>query len=421
MSCTTLRNQHPPLAAKMEKLPQELLRPIVCNQSRKDLFSLRLVNTSLAAATTPFLFETIPLWINAESLEVLTKFSEHPERSRYVKKIVISPLRLIDYHDAPIYQDKARAWLAAERDLTANKMDLKLLIRTLAAFRELDTINLDYRSSIGAAQLFRTFGEVDMKDLLTCDCEYVLPLLFQALHASGTTFRTFQLGLREEVNGKSRKLPTEPFPCGISTTALTQTFNAPNIIGSDQAVSGLRELDIRYIVFDTNPRQRRVEESDFEAANAAIHNLIAFAPLLEQISLGGFRYDRRDKLCFSTIFDGLVLERLNILRLGSVKTSAEELESLLSVHAGKLKEVHLTSVDLAKTYDRDYFQRVSDDKTKWPNFLKSLRKKVNLTVLTRFTLSSCDSIEKMLEVQDYILCKTELDPILAWRLKKDKK
>lgn len=56
---------------KMDKLPSEILQLIINDKklSHCDRESLRLVNTTLAAATAPAHFHTISVWLSLTSLK----------------------------------------------------------------------------------------------------------------------------------------------------------------------------------------------------------------------------------------------------------------------------------------------------------------------------------------------------------------
>lgn len=88
----------------MDTLPHEVVRQIVCGHSRADLKLIRLVNKTLASAAAPPLFHTVPVWMNLDSLTHFTALSEHDVLSQYVKKVVLSPLRFLEYEDDAGYQ-----------------------------------------------------------------------------------------------------------------------------------------------------------------------------------------------------------------------------------------------------------------------------------------------------------------------------
>ena len=50
----------------------------VGNEIRNDLKKVRLVNKAFAWAIAPILFNEVAIWLSIESLDKLTKVSEHP-------------------------------------------------------------------------------------------------------------------------------------------------------------------------------------------------------------------------------------------------------------------------------------------------------------------------------------------------------
>ena len=136
----------------LEKFPRELLYGIMSILPRQDLFRVRLVSKTFAAAAASSLFQTVPVWLGLTSLDQFKAISEHPRLSQHVKEIVFSPLRFIDYGSAEQYLDQTRnlashrswddfqiltsaghiavyeGYIEAQRHLSSQGIDSKILI-----------------------------------------------------------------------------------------------------------------------------------------------------------------------------------------------------------------------------------------------------------------------------------------------------
>lgn len=428
-------SQEMPSSAKLDALALELLQPILCNQSRKDLRSIRLVNKTLDAAAAPFLYQTVAVWINLDSLTALTNISEHPILSQHVKRVVLSPLRFID-QDESVYQSKARSHLAnqaespthefltlgkhmaayrnyigAQRLLNADSMDTRILGRAFTAFGRLGAISVDFYNNIGWVQLTSAFGKFSAKDMISCDTEYVLPVLLQALCASGTKLRAIQLGGHGYSMGHASRVHSL-VGSSISQTfamALVHAFKETDVPNYAQAFCELRELEIKGILCEYDYDTPRTKATEI-LLDAAIHRLIASAPLLENIDLNGAYIggtEGRNVSCMFSYYHGLALERLRILRLKYFNGSAKVIQDFFRLYASKLEEVHLVGVRA----------RGGDDEDDWPNVLASLRTHGTFPRLKRFYLEYYDDYEDRfdryaLDVQDYILGRTEHNPLV---------
>ena len=188
----------------MENLPPELLAKVVQNLPRCDLPRLRLISRTIAAEVAPFVFSTIPLWIDLKSLEALTSISEDPRLSTYVKTIAFSPLRFIELEDHKICDRQVRDTLefqpgsssshinhlkqhvavydiAGQRYLASGSLDVKILSQALSKLPKFKSLILDYDHgrTVRLYQVFR--GRGGRPDMVTMDGDYSLPVLFTAL------------------------------------------------------------------------------------------------------------------------------------------------------------------------------------------------------------------------------------------------
>ena len=197
----------------MQPIPPEILQNILQEVLREDLFRVRLVSRYFASASAPFLFHTVPLWIGLRSLENLTLISESSDLSACVKKIVFSTLRFKDKGPfTPHFGAEVRQWLSEttetvniqalayrrymsayqsyiddQRYLSENGLDVKLLTVALRQFPGLESVVVNwFNDHLGTEEIINHFGSLDRDDLILFDGDYTLPILFQALSASGT-------------------------------------------------------------------------------------------------------------------------------------------------------------------------------------------------------------------------------------------
>ena len=309
----------------MNRFPQELLRLIIEDVDPESLEPLRLVNKAFAAAVAPFLFEVIPLWIGVRSLERLTSISEHPQLSQYPKEIIFSPVRFIDYGDDIVYKDTVKDWLEyqpaslsvhalamvkhmsayrsyieAQRLLSLNALDVKILSRAFSQLPRLETLEFDYCNyTIGSAELIHAFGAFKAETLLNCDCRHTLPVLVQALAVSQTKIKVFKLGGDEDsyrsLYGRARdyskaEFMTMPrhstsmtgisYPAGVLTKALSKTFGTSNLAMCEDAFRGLREFQFGEFTNDNE------DPAKFSGTLGALQNIMRCASDLEIVTLG---------------------------------------------------------------------------------------------------------------------------------------
>ena len=130
------------------------------------------------------LFEDIPLWMGIKSLQRITALSKCSHLRGHVKHIVASGLRFVEHQDGDAYLAKVKdtlelltdesscsalrfgqhkaayhAALEAQRYLTANILDLKILTRAFRGFPNLAIITYDhFNNVIGSRELVENFG-----------------------------------------------------------------------------------------------------------------------------------------------------------------------------------------------------------------------------------------------------------------------
>ena len=422
----------------MDRLPQELLCLIVRDVAHDSLEPLRLVNKSFAAAAAPFLFEDIPLWIGTRSLSRLTAISEHPQLSRYPKKIFFSPLRFIDYCDDVPCKWKAERWLKtqnaslrngssflaqclsayrsyikAQRSLSLNGLDVKILSKAFSHLPRLETLYFDYwDTTIGAAELRHAFGEFKAQGLLTCNSMYTLPAVVKALATSSIKIRAFKLGDDVEsyssISGSNEDYSTVASLTGppprfddgdnddgdgyrppeISKLALLNTFCAKKFDVNKNAFRDLRELRIGQIGHFYDSRK-----STF----AALRSLMQCAPGLEILtledneSLVGLlpRYQKGGFAIENMILpDGLnKLKELNLQDLG---INMMALIGLFRRNRFTIVKVNLSGVAICRG--------------DWSTVLEQLRR-LEFPQLEVFTIGESD-------VKDYVLGRTDANSFL---------
>ena len=424
----------------MDRFPQELLREIVENVYYEDLEPLRLVNKAFAAAAAPFLFEVIPLWIGVRSLERLTAISEHPQLSQYPKHIIFSPMRFIDYRVDAHYRDKVNDWLEyqpgslsmhtltmtkhmsayrsyieAQRLLSLKDTDVKVLARALSQLPRLEILHVDdWDTAIGSGELIRAFGAFKAGDLLSSNCQYTLPTLMKALAASPVKFKVFKLGCDDDSSYTSIAggngdysaaaslarpgLPLSKAGCSdaakISAQALSTTFCRENWKTCEDALSDVRELKVGEIsIIQDDP-------PDFSKVLPALRNLMQSAQCLETVTLDQIisflPVDQRPIM--QSVMPPRGLAMVKKLSLSHYQTTAVALSDFFRRHRHTI--VHV------------YFDFVGITGSDWSTALVQLRN-LHFSRLETFVLSCCDDQANDLQVQDYILRKTDEDPIVA--------
>lgn len=432
----------------MDRFPQELIREIVEYVDYESLEPLRLVNKAFAAAAAPFLFEVIPLWIGVRSLERLTAISEHPQLSQYPKQIIFSPMRFIEYEADAHYRDNVKDWLEyqlaslsmhtltmakhmsayrsyieAQRVLSLEDTDVKILARAFSQLPRLESLHVDYwDTSIGSGELTHAFGAFKAEDLLSNDCQYTLPALIKALAASIVKVKVFKLGRDEDFSynsilgclgdysaaatlarprlPKTREFDSKAiysYPTKISPQALSMTFCGENLETCQDALKDVRKFQVG----EMNVRGGD-DNASVSKILAALQILMQSAQRLETVALDEFSLDFLSDLRpgLNSVLPLCGLSKIKKLSLGHYQTTVVYLSDFFRRHGCTIVKVHF-----------DFVSITSGD---WPTALVQLRN-LPFPQLETFVLSYCDEEENDLQVQDYILRKTDENPIEALR------
>ena len=444
----------------MDRLPQELSHQIAGYVEYDRLENLRLVSKAFAAAAAPFLFQDIKVWIGLRSLQRLTAISEHPQLSQYPRRIFFSPLRFIDYQNDEQYKDRIvnllerqevrvsrnvgaliqarhmsayRSYIQAQRLLTLDGLDVTILSSAFAQLPRLETIHVTLcPDAIGYDELVYAFGEWDPLDLLYYDCRQTLFVLVQALAASPTKLKVFKLGdvWRPEyyygdypdyywstaeyrfVPGRITYPAHHSYPPSISTKALLDTFCIENWETYSKAFRGLRELQLG----DINVAD--VETHNLKCVPTLLRNLMQCASDLEIVSF--------PRIQWRTNLDSLMpshgFKNLRELRLQHLQTSIATLNHLFCRIRYSIVKVELEDIDLYEDDTPKNFLLFRPlDLSRWQVWCKALVqfRALELSRLEVFILSRCPDIvqnwESSLQVQDYILKKTDKDPVVEER------
>ena len=421
----------------LEKFPRELLDDIASTLPRQDLFHVRLVSKTLATSAAPSLFQTIPVWLGCKSLEQFKAISNHDQLSQYVQEIVFSPLRFIDYGSAEQYIDQARKlashqsfwedltsaehiaayeiYIKAQRRLCSEGTDFKILIDGMRRLPQLSCITVDFLNfNIGSLELMSSFGTLNAGLSLTYDCEHLLPLVFGAMAASKATIKTFKLGEHEEFRqdysqgfGTPSSLlePLNPAQTGersrprtISSEALFNTFYLADEPNGRKTLGNLRALEISSI--ETNSDHG----GELGETMAGIRQLIGLSPNLEKVTLG----EISDKVSGEMpsligVFGSCKLAYLQKLDMSNYESEESDMVCFFRRHVATLVEIRLSWMTL-KGGD-------------WSSLLTQLRE-VTFLRLQHFVLNDCYDNEVDLEVQDYVLWRTDFDPIIEARARR---
>lgn len=419
----------------LERLPRELLHDIVGRLPRQDLFCTRLVSKSFATAAASALFQTIPVWLGLKSLKKFEAISEHPQLSQYVKEIVFSPLRFIDHGSAQQYRDQARnlashqssltsvehvaayeTYINAQRRLSSQGIDSKILIEGMKRLPQLSTITLDFLNfNIGCSELMSAFGTLKSGLSLTYDCEHLLPLIFGAMVASKAKIKTFKLGEHEEFRRDSlqgfdtecsllesldlAQVGERTRPRTISSEALFNTFYLADEPMGRKTLGNLRALEISSI--ETNIDHG----GELKETMMAIRQIIRLSPNLEKVTLG----EISDKVSGEMpsligVFGSIKLQCLQKLDMYNYESKIDDMVHFFCRHAATLAEIRFGWMTL-KGGD-------------WSSLLTRLRE-VKFLQLKHFVLNDCDDNEVDMEVQNYVLRKTDKDSIIEARAKRD--
>ena len=416
----------------LEKFPRELLDDIVSTLPRQDLFRVRLVSKTFATAAASSLFQTVPVWLGLKSLKRFEAVSQHPQLSLYVKEIVFSPLRFIDYGSVEEYLDQARdlashrsscedsqvltsaghiaayeRYIEEQRCLSSEGIDSKILINGMRRLPQLSSITIDCLNfNIGCLELMDAFGTLKAELSLTYDCEHLLPLIFGAMVASKATIKNFRLGEHEEFRqGPSQQMSTKSSlleslnpapsrgrvrPRTMSSEALFNTSYLADEPKGRKALANLRTLEISSI--ETNLDHG----GELSETVTAIRRIIGLSPNLERVTLGEINDKASGEMpSLQGVFGSKKLRCLQKLDMHNFESGIDDMIDFFRRHAATLIEVRLGWMTLFGN---------------WSSLLIRLRE-VRFLQLKYFILNDCHDNEVDLEVQDYILGKTEFDPI----------
>ena len=415
----------------MEKLPLELLQQVLQYLPRSDLPSVRLSTRTLVAAAEPFLFHTIPLWIERQSLEALIGISEHPRLSQCVKEIVFSPLRFIEHEDRSLYQTEVRdalehqsaslssqilhlehhmaaydSFRAGQSYLRANSLDVKVLSHAFGKLPHFKSLVVDYFSNIAAIRLYKVFGDYESKPyFVACDGEYGLPVLFKALANSGVAISTFRIGPSQALDStwsdpdpmRDRITSLRPIPVledkRRNALALRKTFRHRNKNAYSETLRELRVLEVSETRLGT-PGLEQVE-----SIINGIATIISWGSHIESIAVRQFgiydKFEDSETPLISCLFQPDHLNKLQKLKLESLNTTLQYLTLFFRRHGKHLKEIELEGVNIN---DGEFF-----DDVKWSTALYHLRT-IEFPDLVTFEVD-------MVDVYDYIIGLTDINPI----------
>ena len=252
------------------------------------------------------------------------------------------------------------------------------------------------------------FGTLRAGLSLTYDCEHLLPLILGAMVASKATIKTFKLGEHEEFRldhsqGPGTKCslleslePAQPgerdHPRTISSEALFNTFYLADEPNGRKALGELRALEISSI--ETNLDHER----ELGETMTAIHQIIRLSPNLEKVTLGEINDKFSGEMpSLIGVFGASKLKCLQKLDIYNYESETDDMVHFFHRHAATLVEIRLGWMTL-----------LGGD---WTSLLSQLRQVLFLR-LKLFVLNDCDDNEVDLEVQDYVLCRTDFDPLL---------
>lgn len=462
----------------LENLPTELLDNILRRLSLEDQLKIRLVSRILARAAAPFSFQTIPLWLGVESLERLTALSEHLRLSQYVRKIVVSPIRFVevarraahlkiayDRHldtlqyartvyrptleymisvigraiadldawqsglDSPNASFGTCSWLetraygeyvASQNCLEHNCQGTDILTKALRRFSHLKVIDIDYHNDrIGSGELLRVFGEgcsaptcssygdPDTKRMLVRDTEHTAFVLFQALRGSYTKLEVLHLGENDDFFGReSRYLPQSFFSDDGSdcTGNKIRCLPAPQC---DSIFSELRELRIGSKGF-----LRSGYTSTLMQSHDTIRYILCSAPMLETVKIE--ELDARIDKPLSSLFEGLTLCRLRHFEVSGTPISPAALLDFFLRHRSTLVMTHVSHIYKQYEDDDEDWEDEEYGEELWSPFLRRLRC-FDFPCLSVFTITECNQQEDGVEVQEYVLRLTDIEPLAQAR------
>ena len=261
------------------------------------------------------LFKDIPLWLGIKSLQGITGLSQCPHLQGHVKHIVVSAVRFVEHQDEDAYLAKMkdqlelmidfsscsalrigqhraayRAALEAQRYLTTDSLDLKILTRAFRRFPNLVKITYDpFNIVIGAREIIQNFGWLDAEHLLTCDDPHTLSTLLRALVESKVTISDFRFGFEEVFSSQNFAFGVSEHSCldlpasrpkQITPRTINSAFSSPETQHSARiATKGIRTLEFSDIEAETSGE-------DVWILPSVIKDIIKRIDNLESIDIG---------------------------------------------------------------------------------------------------------------------------------------
>ena len=363
----------------MDKLPREVLREVLQYLPRSDLPSVRLLNRTLAAEAEPYLFHTIPLWIELKSLEALTGISEHPRLSQYVKEVVFSPLRFLEHKDRSLYQAGVcdaleyqsaslsshilrlgqhmaayDSYRAGQRYLAANSSDVKVLSHAFGKLPRFKYLVVDYYSVIAAHRLYKAFGGYESKpELVAWIGEYGLPVLFKALANSKVAISTFKIGHSEALDSiwsdpdttrdRFKSIRSSPVLHAERTIsrALCKTFDRSDDDGFRVTLRELRIFEVSEIELDS------LTQFDIDRIIVGIGTILRWGSHIESIAIPQFGVYAPDDVPMPSmvgLFPTYGLKKLQKLKLEGFTTTLSYFTLFFRRQGKRLKEIKFDNV-----------------------------------------------------------------------------
>ncbi|KAG6994057.1 hypothetical protein G7Y79_00047g082830 [Physcia stellaris] len=393
------------------RLPPELVKTILNDLSREDLFSARFLCKGFAAVAAERLFAAIPLWINLKSLNAITGLSQSPHLRGYVQHIVFSTLRFFEHEDEAAYLARVKhelelrtdslnttaleygkhmaayhASLKAQQYLAEENRDLKVLIRALRKFPNLDKITIDHRNDkIGSRQLINDFGIFNPTDLLTGHGLYTVPLLIRALAESGSYVSELKIGFEDAF--ESSRMPN------LFTSTIGDADHRTSIGASTMYKAFCTEGNhyyaaralIKLQILDLGEFRVKDERPDLLKMARAIKTITKITPKLVNIKV--------DQICAHNWITSR-MEPLSVEDLFETETGPYRLEIMNLNHLTIV--AHQRLVDFvfrhAHTLKDAYFSFCEVEDVKWSTVLDRL-KAFRFPNLESFKLDYCSDSE----------------------------
>ena len=266
--------------------------------------------------------------------------------SQYVKKIVFSPMRFIEYTDELTHQTSVSDALEStsvslnSRAISLGKhivaykkyiLGQKYFSRAFAKLSRVEILDLGYWTQIACKRLFDEFGPQIGKGSVTLNCEYTMLVLFQALSASKIKIRTFKLGQSDDFHLSAHVQSKEKWQQirrpfwqiqQITWEAFTRTFCKPDKFGCSEVLSKLRELKLELELHNFDFRSEDITNVD--RISEAICEMIRSSPLIESVIIGkvaNFMFTDAPKPLFKDFFPAFPPHHLHNLTIGCCEST----------------------------------------------------------------------------------------------------